>query len=331
MGEAYPVGQAGWHRQGSKMKPRLRLRAFALVAVIAMVLASCGTDAAENGDGGGREINVVATTGMIADAVRNVGGDRVDVTGLMGPGVDPHLYRPTASDVSVLENADIIFYNGLELEGRMTDIFVRLAASKPTVAVTAGLPEDRLQEPPEFDGKYDPHIWFDVDLWSLTIQNVQRQLAELDPDSAEIYQANADSYIAELQELDSYVQEQIDTIPEPGRILITAHDAFGYFGRRYGVEVIGLQGTSTAAEAGAADVQNLSRLIVERQIKAIFVESSVPRATIEAVQSAVEAGGHDVAIGGELFSDAMGADGTPEGTYIGMVRHNVDTIAGALR
>lgn len=229
----------------------------------------------------------------------------------MGPGVDPHLYRPTVSDVSALENADIIFYNGLELEGRMTDIFVRLAASKPTVAVTEGLPEDRLQEPPTFQGKYDPHVWFDVDLWSLTIQNVQQQLAELDPGSAELYQTNADSYVAELRELDSYVQEQIDTIPEEFRVLITAHDAFGYFGLRYGVEVIGLQGTSTAAEAGAGDVQDLSRLIVERQIKAIFVESSVPRATIEAVQSAVRSDGHEVTIGGQLFSDAMGADGTP--------------------
>ena len=313
------------------MKLRLRIRALVFVAIASMVFAACGTDVSDNGDVADREINVVATTGMITDAMRNVGGDRVDVTGLMGPGVDPHLYRPTASDVSALENADIIFYNGLELEGRMTDIFVRLAASKPTVAVTEGLPEDRLQEPPAFQGKYDPHVWFDVDLWSLTIQNVQQALAEIDPDSAELYQTNADSYVAELRELDSYVQEQIDTIPEAGRILITAHDAFGYFGLRYGVEVIGLQGTSTAAEAGAADVQSLSRLIVERQIKAIFVESSVPRATIEAVQSAVESGGHEVAIGGELFSDAMGADGTPEGTYIGMVRHNVDTIAGALR
>lgn len=313
------------------MKSRTGLSLFLTFALMGMLLAACGTDAADNGDVAGRTINVVATTGMVADAVRNVGGDRVDVTGLMGPGVDPHLYRPTASDVSALENADIIFYNGLELEGRMTDIFVRLAASRPTVAVTAGLPEDRLQEPPEFAGKYDPHIWFDVDLWSLTIGNIQEQLAELDPESADAYEANAATYVAELQELDAYVQEQVDTIPEEGRILITAHDAFGYFGLRYGVEVIGLQGTSTAAEAGAADVQNLSRLIVDREIKAIFVESSVPRATIEAVQSAVESQGHDVAIGGELFSDAMGADGTPEGVYAGMVRHNVDTIAGALR
>lgn len=313
------------------MKLRTRMRALALVAVAGIVLAACGTDVSDNGDVADREINVIATTGMIADAVRNVGGDRVDVTGLMGPGVDPHLYRPTASDVSALENADIIFYNGLELEGRMTDIFVRMAASKPTVAVAAELPEDRLQEPPEFDGKFDPHVWFDVDLWLLTIQVVQDALTELDPGSADLYQENAANYMAELRELDSYVQEQIDTIPEAGRVLITAHDAFGYFGLRYGVEVIGLQGTSTAAEAGAADVQDLAELIVERQIKAIFVESSVPRATIEAVQSAVESQGHEVAIGGELFSDAMGADGTPEGTYIGMVRHNVDTIAGALR
>ncbi len=302
-----------------------------LILVLSLALGGCGTDVAESGDVADRPINVVTTTGMIADAVKNVGGDRVDVTGLMGPGVDPHLYRPTASDVSALDEADIIFYNGLELEGRMTDIFVRLAASKPTVAITESLPEDRLQEPPAFQGKYDPHVWFDVDLWSLTIETIREALAELDPASADLYQTNAERYVAELQELDGYVQEQINTIPEVGRILITAHDAFGYFGLRYGVEVIGLQGTSTAAEAGAADVQNLSRLIVEREVKAIFVESSVPRATIEAVQLAVQSGGHEVAIGGQLFSDAMGAAGTPEGTYIGMVRHNVDTVVGALR
>lgn len=313
------------------MEFRSGLPGFLVAAFLVAALAACGTDAEDNGDVSGRTINVVATTGMVADAVRNVGGERVDVTGLMGPGVDPHLYRPTASDVNALENADIIFYNGLELEGRMTDIFVRLAASKPTVAVTTGLPEDRLEEPAAFQGKYDPHIWFDVDLWSLTVENVRQALAEIDPESAEAYEENAANYVVQLQELDRYVQEQVDTIPEDGRVLITAHDAFGYFGLRYGVEVIGLQGISTAAEAGAADVQDLAELIVERRIKAVFVESSVPRATIEAVQSAVESQGHEVAIGGELFSDAMGADGTPEGAYVGMVRHNVDTIAGALR
>lgn len=307
---------------------------FTLVGVIAMLsvlLAACGEDASGEADFSDREVRVVATTGMIADAVLNVGGEHVDVTGLMGPGVDPHLYRPTASDVTAMDNADIIFYNGLELEGRMTDIFVRLAGSKPTVAVAQNIPDERLLESVQYEDAHDPHVWFDVDLWKSAVRVIQEELSGLDPVNAGDYEANADAFINELEQLDAYVFEQVETIPEDDRILITAHDAFGYFGARYGIEVIGLQGISTSAEAGAADVQDLSQLIADEQIKAIFVESSVPRATIEAVQAAVRSRGHDVEIGGELFSDAMGDKGTPEGTYIGMVTHNVDTIASALR
>lgn len=295
------------------------------------VFAACGGEDDSGGNIANRTINVVATTGMIADAAAVVGGERVKVTGLMGPGVDPHLYKASASDVNALDDADIIFYNGLELEGRMTDIFVRLARSKPTVPVAADIPQDRLREPPEFAGKYDPHVWFDVSLWIYAVRAIEASLSELDPDSAGLYKANAKAYIAELEQLDAWVEAEIATIPEGSRVLITAHDAFGYFGERYGMEVRGLQGTSTATEAGAGDVQALSDFIAERKIKAIFVESSVPQATIEAVQAAVRAKGHDVAIGGQLFSDAMGQAGTPEGTYLGMVRHNVNTIVQALR
>lgn len=317
----------------SEMKTRRsgRPALLGLLVAVMLLIAACGTDASDDGDLADRQITVVTTTGMIADAVQNVGGERVDVTGLMGPGVDPHLYRPTASDVTALDNADIIFYNGLELEGRMTDIFVRLARTTPTVAVAQDVPEDRLLASVNYQNAYDPHIWFDVDLWTLAVRVVESALAELDPDHADVFASNADAYVAELEDLDAYVFEQIETIPEQSRVLITAHDAFGYFGARYGMEVLGLQGISTAAEAGAADVQELTAEIVERQIKAIFVESSVPRTTIEAVQAAVESRGHEVSIGGQLFSDAMGDAGTPEGTYLGMVRHNVDTIAGALR
>jgi manganese/zinc/iron transport system substrate-binding protein len=301
------------------------------LAAIAFILTACGEDASSGADVSDRQIRVVATTGMIADTVRNVGGDRLDVTGLMGPGVDPHLYRPTASDVTALEAADIIFYNGLELEGRMTDIFVRLARTTPTVPVAQDIPSESLLASQDYEDAYDPHVWFDVKLWQSVVRVIEAELAELDPDHADEYRANADSYIAELEALDAYVVEQIETIPPDSRVLITAHDAFGYFGHRYGVEVIGLQGISTAAEAGAADVQDLTRLIVEREVKAIFVETSVPVATIEAVRAAVQSQGSDVEIGGELFSDAMGNEGTPEGTYIGMITHNVDTIASALR
>jgi manganese/zinc/iron transport system substrate-binding protein len=280
---------------------------------------------------GAAPIRITTTTGMIADLAENIGGDRVEVESLMGPGVDPHLYKPSAGDIRRLEEADLIFYNGLELEGRMTDILVKIArAGTPTVPVAENIPEDLLREPPQFAGKYDPHIWFDVTLWQMAAQRVKDELATIDPASDALYQANLEAYLAELDELHTYVQEQILRIPEGKRVLITAHDAFGYYGEQYGIDVRGLQGMSTATEATAGDIQALAEFIAERQIPAIFVESSVPPATIEAVQEAVRDRGFDVVIGGQLFSDAMGAAGTPEGTYLGMVRFNTDTIVRAL-
>jgi manganese/zinc/iron transport system substrate-binding protein len=302
------------------------------VILIGLLLGACGTTAQPQVDISQRLINITATVGMIADIARNVGGERVQVTALMGPGVDPHLYKPSYSDVRRLEEADIIFYGGLDLEGRMTDLFEKIERNgKPTVAVSEDIPDSRLRKPIEFEGKYDPHIWFDVTLWEYAVQTITEHLTELDPSSADYYQANTDAYLAQLDELNQYVHTQIDSIPPQSRVLITAHDAFGYFGDQYGMEVRGLQGTSTATEAGAGDVQALAAFIAERQIKAIFVESSVPQATVEAVQAAVQARGWDVKIGGELFSDAMGQDGSPEGTYIGMVKHNVDIIVSALK
>jgi manganese/zinc/iron transport system substrate-binding protein len=250
----------------------------------------------------------------------------------MGPGVDPHLYRPAASDVRKLVDAELIFYGGLHLEGRMAELFEKMAANgKPTVAVTRDIDPAKLRQPPEFRGKYDPHVWFDVSLWQDAVRTVAAELGRLDPAGKASYDANAAAYLAQLDELDQYVKDQAASVPESSRVLVTAHDAFGYFGQRYGFTVRGLQGTSTAAEAGAADVQELAQFIADRQIKAIFVESSVPHRTIEAVQAAVRSRGWEVAVGGQLYSDAMGDTGTPDGTYIGMVRHNIDTIAGALR
>lgn len=301
-----------------------------IVGVTMLALTACGDDGGDAEAIGDRTIKVVTTTGMIGDTVKNVGGERIEVTSLMGPGVDPHLYKASASDVNRLDDADIIFYNGLELEGRMTDIFVRLASTRPTVAVASDINPELLREPPEFAGKYDPHIWFDVSLWIEVTRTIERELSELDPDNSDLYKQNADAYIAKLEELDAWVMEQIMLIPEESRVLITAHDAFGYFGARYGMQVEGLQGISTASEAGAADVQQLAEFIAERGIRAVFIESSVPQATIEAVREAVRSRGADVDIGGELFSDAMGSEGTPEGTYIGMIRHNVETIVSAL-
>jgi len=308
----------------------LRLILAVTLLVVACVPANVPSTRAI--DIAGRRIQVVATTGMVADLVRNVGGVRVEVAALMGPGVDPHLYKPSAGDINRLENADIIFYNGLELEGRMTDLFVKMArVGKPTVPVTDGVTESRLREPPEFEGKYDPHIWFDVTLWQETIPVVARELARVDPSSQKVFEANAAAYTKELGDLHRYVQTLAGEVVQPSRVLITAHDAFGYFGQAYGFEVKGLQGISTATEAGAADVQDLAAFIAERKVKAIFVESSVSRAAIEAVQAAVRARGFDVQVGGELYSDAMGAEGTAEGTYVGMLKHNAETIARALK
>jgi manganese/zinc/iron transport system substrate-binding protein len=309
-----------------------RLKVISLI-VLSALLAACGiAPASQPVDLASRKINVTTTIGMIADIAKHVGGDRVQVTGLMGPGVDPHLYKPSTGDVFKLDQADIIFYGGLHLEGRMAELFEKMAdTGKPTFAVSEEIDPARLRKPIEFEGRFDPHIWFDVTLWEEAVKKVAKELANLDPGSKALYEANRDAYLQQLDELHAYIKEQIATIPPEARVLITAHDAFGYFGQQYGMEVRGLQGTSTATEASARNVQDLAQLIADRKIKAIFVESSVSPATIEAVQKAVQARGWDVKIGGQLFSDAMGNDGTPEGTYIGMVRHNVDTIVSALR
>ncbi len=310
------------------MRARHTLPLVGLVA--ALCLAACApARAAASADD---RVNVVTTVGMLADMIQNVGGERVAVTSLMGAGVDPHYYKPTAGDIFRLDQADVIFYSGLDLEGRMAEVFEATARTgRPTFAATDGIDRALLHPVDDEPGVYDPHVWFDVTLWARATETVRDRLVEVDPTGADIYRANAAAYLTQLEALDAYAMAQIATIPPESRVLITAHDAFGYFGARYGLEVRGLQGTSTTAEAGAFDVRALADFIVARRIKAIFVESSVPQATIEAVRAACQDRGWDVAIGGELFSDAMGSAGTLEGTYIGMVRHNVDTIVAALR
>lgn len=273
---------------------------------------------------------VVTTVGMITDIVKNVGGDRVDVIGLMGPGVDPHLYKPTAKDLQRLGSADIIFYNGLHLEAKMGDVLGKISGNTKVVAVSESIDKKLLLSPEEFNGQYDPHLWFDVTLWMMAVEKVRDTLIEFNPESREIYQNNAKQYLKELTELHKYVASQSERIPSQQRVLVTAHDAFNYFGKAYGFDVRGLQGISTVSEAGIADVQELAAFIAERKIPAIFVESSVPSRSLEAVKAAVKSKGFEVQIGGELFSDAMGSADTPEGTYIGMVRHNTDTIVKAL-
>lgn len=309
-------------------------RTFALVAAaVAIVLAAgCGPVEQEVAaeDLSEETIDVVTTIGMISDVVANVGGDRVRVEGLMGPGIDPHLYKASEGDVRRLERADLILFNGLHLEAKLADVLERIGERRRTQAVTDDIPRARLLSPPAFEGNYDPHVWFDVRLWMSAARQVRDILGTVDPNSAPRYAANARRYLAELEQLDAYVRGQAKRVPRARRVLVTAHDAFNYFGRAYGFEVRGLQGISTAAEAGAGDVQALSQFIAERRIPAIFVESSVSPRTIEAVRAAVRSKGFDVEIGDQLFSDAMGNRGTPEGTYVGMVRHNVDAIVSAL-
>ena len=299
-----------------------------MLAIGLLVLAGCGGQ--DEPRDPNAPIRVVATTGQITNIAQEVGGEFVQVDGLMGAGIDPHLYVASESDVELLQNADIIFYNGLFLEAQMTDVMEQLAQRKTVTPVAEHIPVERLLPWANYADEFDPHVWFDVTMWMETVKAVEETLVEFDPDHAAEYQANAAAYLARLDELDAYVRAQVELVPLEKRVLITAHDAFSYFGQAYGFEVRGLQGISTATEAGTADVQNLAAFIVERQIPDIFIESSVPIRSVEALQAAVQAQGYSVAIGGELFSDAMGNPGTPEGTYIGMVRHNIDTIVGAL-
>ena len=295
------------------------------------MLVGTGCDPKEQPDASTEgKLRVVTTIGMVTDVVKNVGAERVDVIGMMGPGVDPHLYKPTAKDVQRLGSAHLIFYNGLHLESKMGDVLAKMQGNTKTVAVTDAVNRDMLLRPPEFEGQFDPHLWFDVTLWMKTVGKVRDALSEFDPDNTMVYWTNAERYLAKLAELHQYVKSQVERVPPQQRILVTAHDAFNYFGKAYGFEVRGLQGISTATEAGIADVQALATFIAERRIPAIFVESSVSSRSLEAVKAAVKSKGFDVEIGGELFSDAMGSEGTPESTYIGMVRHNIDTIVNAL-
>ena len=317
------------------MTPQLvRAARAAFAALLALVsLGACrpaGGAVHGLGDLSSRRIRAVATTGMVADLVKNVGGDRVELQTLMGPGVDPHLYRATEGDVIRIGGADVVFYSGLHLEAKMADVFERLRSRVRTVAVTDAIDRDLLLTPAQFQGNYDPHVWFDVRLWMQAATKVEDALIAMDPQHERTYRGNARAYLERLGRLDRYVRAQARRVPRRARVLITAHDAFNYFGRAYGFEVRGLQGISTAAEAGTADVSTLAEFVVDRRIPAMFVESSVPPRFIEAVQEAVRARGFDVAIGGQLYSDAMGDPGTPEGTYVGMVRHNIDSIVAGL-
>ncbi len=308
------------------------MRLTALCIMVLGLLMSCTSAENDAPPLEDRAIRVVATTSIVADLVRAVGGADVSVESLMGPGVDPHLYKASARDVSKMVDSDIVVYNGLHLEGKMGDLFEAMAErGKPTVAIAeVGVHDSLLRASELFQGNYDPHIWFDAELWARAARALANSLGALDATREATFAARGDAYADELLEVHAYVHEKAEKIPEEKRVLITSHDAFGYFGRAYGFEVRGLQGISTASEAGAADVQNLAVLVAERQIPAMFIESSVSPRGIEAVQEAVKAKGFDVSIGGTLYGDALGGPSTPAVTYLDMIRYNIDTIVEAL-
>jgi len=302
---------------------RFPRRKFLLAAVVAMFSTATPSFADE-------ALQVVATTGMIADTARRIGGDAVEVKGLMGAGVDPHAYRQTRTDIVAMTKADLVLWHGLYLEAQMEDFMHKLEQRGTVVAVTDTLPRGMLRGHDDYADKFDPHVWMDPQLWVFVTERVRDALIEKMPAAEAQFVANADTFLAELSDLSAYAEKSLTTVPEEARILLTAHDAFGYFGAAYGFSVLGVQGISTESEAGLNRISSLVDTLIERDIKAVFVESSVSDRTVRALVEGAAAKGHEVAIGGELFSDAMGPDGTYEGTYVGMIDHNITIISDAL-
>jgi len=303
------------------------IRAGVLCLFVTMMALSSSPRTARAAD----TLTIVATTGMIADIVREVAGDHATVVQLMGEGVDPHLYKATRSDIIRMLRADLVFYNGLLLEGKLTDALITVARrGRPVFAVTELVDESFLLAPEEFEGAYDPHLWMDPEAWTNAVAAVRAKLIEQDPTRAATYNANAVRYLDRMQELDAYASQVLASVPPERRVLVTAHDAFNYFGRRFGFDVLGIQGISTESEAGLRRIEQIVDVLVARQVPAVFVETTIPERSVRALMAGAQARGHDVVIGGSLFSDAMGAPGSYEGTYIGMIDHNVTAIARAL-
>jgi manganese/zinc/iron transport system substrate-binding protein len=300
--------------------------------LVVILLAGCTQSSAPGGATGNvvRQPLVLATVGMVADVVREIGGDRIEVAQLMGSGVDPHLYKATRDDVQQILSADLIFTSGLMLEGRLEDTFNKIAKSKPVFAMTSRLPADLLLSPDGSGGHPDPHVWMDVAAWANCIDVVTDGLSQSVPEHADEFRSRAAVYRQTLQALHEYGLTAIGSIPEERRVLVTSHDAFNYFGRAYGLEVIGVQGLSTESEAGLQRINELVDLLVQRKVAAVFVESSVPQKNILALIDGANSRGHNITIGGELYSDAMGPAGTWEGTYAGMLDHNITIVARAL-
>ncbi|MDP7019546.1 MAG: zinc ABC transporter substrate-binding protein [Pirellulaceae bacterium] len=313
------------------MTGKCSIALWAAVGLLAMSVGCGGGEAANGGESIKSTQQIVTTCGMVTDIVAAVAGDLGEVEGLMRAGVDPHLYQPTRGDIAKLTSADVVFYSGLLLEGNFADTFSNLEQSgKPVYAVTAQIDKSHLRSPPEFEGHPDPHVWMDVQAWSKCAEFVAQQLGAIDPANAKVYLDNCDAYKAELSALDTYIKQVIGTIPEEQRVLVTAHDAFGYFSRAYGILVRSAQGITTESAPGIKDINDLVDFLVEQKITAIFVEQSVAKDNLQAVIEGAKKKQWEVKIGGELYSDAPGPDGTYEGTYVGMMDHNATVITRAL-
>ena len=298
------------------------------IALITISILSCKTEQKSENN----KLNIVTTTTMITDLVNNIVGDKATVQGLMGAGVDPHLYKASEGDVGKLFNADVVVYNGLHLEGKLEEVFEKMRhQNKKTIVAADIVDQSSFIASENFASNYDPHIWFDTNNWIQITNHIAKNLSAIDAKNATIYKENAIKYIAKLNTLSKSISKKIAELPVEKRILVTAHDAFNYFGKQHQFTVVGLQGLSTATEAGVQDVQKLANYIIKHKVKAIFVESSVPKRTIEALQAAVKAKDQEVNIGGTLYSDALGSAGTTEGNYIGMYTYNVNTIVNALK
>lgn len=295
------------------------------------LLCGCGAPATDaEGATQADRIQLVATVGMVADIVREVAGEQAEVTGIIGEGVDPHLYTPTREDVVALSQADAVYYVGLHLEGKMADVLKSVGQRKPVLAVGEAITEARPEVLLDSEGKHDPHLWMDVRLWRQSVPAIAAHLSEHFPQHATVFAANAEALTAQFDELAAYAEASFASIPESQRILVTAHDAFNYLGKAHGLEVRGIQGISTESEAGVRDIEQLINFLVESQVPAVFVETSVSDKNVRALVEGCAARGHPLRIGGSLFSDAMGKPGTYTGTYLGMLDHNITAITRAL-
>jgi manganese/zinc/iron transport system substrate-binding protein len=306
------------------------MRRLLIYILFVGILVGC-TSNKNDSQGDGQKIRVVATTGMLYDAVINIGKEKVDAEALMGPGVDPHLYKASQGDLNKFRNADLIVYNGIFLEGKMSDILKKLGKQKPVLAAAETIPKDQLLNSNDYEDMFDPHVWFDISKWKIVVREIGSTLGALDTANTLFYQRNTQAYLLKLDSLEMEVKQQIANVPEDKRILVTSHDAFGYFGKAYGFQVKGIQGISTVEDFGLKDIAEIIDLIIANDIRSIFVETSVSNKSVNAVIVGCREKGHDVEIGGTLFSDAMGEFGTTEGTYIGMVSHNVKSIVNGLR